>query len=308
VLESLCYEEKDALLHNTHPLVTLLFLAALCFQALLFTHPLYLLGVFSAGILTAVVSDAYGKCRPYLKLGLWVAGLLIAINALFVHAGQTVIWQGPDLPVLGRLDLHLEAVCYGAAMGVRLLILLLVFALYNAVVHPDKIMSLFSRLAFKSALILSLSTRMVPAIARELANVVEVQQMRGVRFGAGGLGERLRKYSWLLEVILTSSLEGALQVAESMQARAFGSGPRTHYQRFLLRRRDCIIGLLSLLALILALCVKARGYGDYTYYPQLGPLGSAPALIWLGLLMLSPLAVILMGWGWRRCLSWRSGM
>jgi energy-coupling factor transport system permease protein len=179
MLELLCYEEKDALLQNTHPLVMLLFLTVLFLQALLFTHPLYLLGVFSASILTALVSDAYRKCEPYLRMGLWVAGLLIAINALFVRSGLTVIWRGPDLPLLGRLEIYLEAVCYGVALGVRLLIVLLVFALYNALAHPDKIMNLCSRLAFKSALVLSLSTRMLPMVARDLTNVVEAQQMRG---------------------------------------------------------------------------------------------------------------------------------
>ncbi len=307
MLETLCYEEKDALLQNSHPAAVMLFLAVLFFQALLFAHPLYLMGIFIIIILAVVVSGAYEKCEPYLAMSLWVAVLLVIVNTLFVHTGQTVIWRSPVLPVLGRLDISLEAICYGAVMGVRFLIVLLAFALYNAVVHPDKIMSVFSRFAFKSALVLSLSTRMLPAVARDLTNVMEVQQMRGVQFGTGNLRERLRKYSWLLEVILISSLEGSLQIAEAMQARAFGSGPRSRYQRFPVRPRDGIIGLASILSVTLAVYAKARGFADYVYYPQLGTLaGNFPALVWPGLIALALLPVVLMGWGWRHCLSWRS--
>lgn len=302
MLESLVYEEKDVLLQNIHPLVLILLLTGLLLSALLFNHPLFLTGLFIITILAILVSRAIAKCEFYLTGGLWMALFLIVVNALVCHSGQTVIWHGPDLPLLGRLDVCLEAVCYGAVMGVRLLIILLVFALYNAMMHPDKIMSLFSRVASKSALILSLSTRMLPAVARDLAAAREAQQMRGVDFNSGSVFDRLRKYSWLLNIVLISSLEGSVQTAEAIQARAYGRGPRSSYKRFLLRPRDhfcCLAGILAITFLIYA---RLKGFGDYTFYPHLGSLtGNGPELSCLGLLMLPFLLVVATGWGWIYC-------
>jgi len=50
------------------------------------------------------------------------------------------------LPLIGRRFFTLEALCYGAAMGIRLLGVITAFALYNTLVHPDKVTGLLSRL------------------------------------------------------------------------------------------------------------------------------------------------------------------
>ncbi len=309
MLKALAYEEKDVLLQNIHPLVLMLLLSALLLPALLFSNPIFLTGVFFITILAILVSRSFAKCEFYLTGGLWMAVLLIIVNALVSHNGQTVIWHGPLVPLLGRLDICLEAVCYGAVIGMRLLIILLVFALYNSMMHPDRIMSLFSRVASKSALILSLSTRMLPAVARDLTAAMEVQQMRGVDFHSGGIFERMRKYSWLLNIVLVSSLEGSLMTAEAIQARAYGMGPRSSYRRFMLRPRDHFCCLASILVIVFTICVKVKGYGDYIFYPRLGALtGNSLELLCFGLIILPVLLVVAMGWGWNHCQGLRSRM
>lgn len=307
MLETLAYQEQDVLLQNIHPLVLILFLTALFLPALLFTNPLFLTGFFLAAMLLVLVSRAFAKCEFYLVGGLWMALLLIVVNAMVAHNGQTIIWYGPEVPLLGRLNICLEAVCYGAVMGIRLLIILLVFALYNAMMHPDKVLSLFSRVASKSALILSISTRMLPAVARDLTAAMEVQQMRGVDFNSGGIFERLRKYSWLLNIVLVSSLEGSLATAEAIQARAYGSGPRTSYKRFIIRPRDHICCLAGILVITFSIYAKLKGYGDYIFYPYLASItGNGLEFIFLGLIMLPFMLVAAVGWGWNYCHSLKS--
>lgn len=302
MLEALDYEEKDALLQNLHPLVLILLLTALFLPALLFNNPFLLAVIFLITMLVILVSKAFPKCEFYITGGLFMSLLLIIINALVSHNGQTIIWHGPDVPLLGRMDICLEAVCYGAVMGIRLLIILLVFALFNAMMHPDKLMSLFSRIASKSALILSLSTRMLPSTARDLGAAMEAQQMRGVDFSAGGFFERLRKYSWLLNIVLVSSLEGALSTAEAIQARAYGSGPRSSYKRFRLNPRDYFCSLAGILVIIFTVYGKSKGYGDYVFYPHLGSvIGSRLETVWSGVCLFPFLLVVAMGWGWICC-------
>ncbi len=302
MLDRLFYEDKGVFLQNHHTIAILTYLAVLFTLSLLFSHPLYLVGILVVGFLAIIAAEALDSWESYLKIGLWMAILIMIVNPLVFHAGKTVLWHGPVIPVLGNVTICLEAICYGAAMGVRLLAVLTVFCLFNAVVHPDKTLSLFSRFAYKSALIASLATRALPAAGRDLANIREVQQMRGVNYGSGGPRERLRKHTWLLEVLLTSSLEGALQTAEAMQARAFGAGPRSRYRREPARPRDFLCFTAGLLALVFSLSAKAKGYGDYVYYPQLGSLvADAATVFWLGVILFCLSLPVILSWGWRHC-------
>ena len=177
--------------------------------------------------------------------------------------------------------------------------IILAFALYNAVVHPDKVTGFISRFAWKSSLVVSLATRMIPATARDLSNAREVQQMRGVDFSSGCFRERLKKYSWLLEVLLLSSLEGSLATAEAMQARGFGSGRRTCYHRELVRPRDYLCFLSGLSALIIAIYARFAGYADFSYYPQLDSFFYGNDLVWLGIIMLCLIFPLILSWGWK---------
>lgn len=307
MLDRLFYEDKGVLLQNLHSVTALSYPSVLFALALLFSHPLYLAGIFFVSALAVVTAEAVEKWEFYLKAGIWMALLIMIINPLSFHGGKTIIWRGPTLPIVGDVSICLEAICYGAAMGIRLLSILTIFCLAAAVVHPDRFLSLFSRFAYKSALVVSLATRMLPAAARELAKARVMLQMRGVDYTAGNLKERLKKYSWLLDILLLSSLEGALQTAEAMQARAFGSGPRTRYRRELWRPRDLLCLASCCLALAFSFYAKAKGYADYNYYPQLGalvPHPSSPVL--LGIILANLALPSLLNWGWKRCPYLRS--
>jgi len=307
MLENLFYREKNLFLQSLHPGVSLVYLGIFLVLSLLFTNPLFLAGLLVVVILAVWAVAGLDSWEAYLRIGLGMAMLIMIINPLVVHAGTTVIWYGPTIPVLGRITVSLEAICYGAAMSVRLLLVISIFCLYNLSVHPDKTLGLLSRFARKSTLIISIATRMLPAMARNQASIREVQTMRGVDFSAGGIRERLRKYSFLLNVLLLSSLEGSLEIAESMQARAFGSGPRTCYKRETWRPRDTFCLLSSLIASGLAIWGATQGIGMYSYYPQLGPLISGRTSIILLAAVLFFLTIpVLLSWGWQHCFYLKS--
>jgi energy-coupling factor transport system permease protein len=65
-------------------------------------------------------------------------------------------------------------------------------------------------------LAVALATRLVPALERDAAGLVEVLRGRGVE--PGGIRGRAR----LLSPLLAGSLERSLNLAEAMEARGFG--------------------------------------------------------------------------------------
>ena len=65
--------------------------------------------------------------------------LLIAlVNALVVRTGATVLVQGWNVPVFGRLDITLEAAAYGGVLGLRALVLVGCGALLSARDRPRR--------------------------------------------------------------------------------------------------------------------------------------------------------------------------
>jgi len=301
LLDKLFYKEKGLFLQSLHPLAALAYLGTLLVLALVFTNPLYLLGILLVVVLAIRASDGLEAWESYLKIALFMMVMIMLINPLVSPAGSTIIWQGPRIPVFGRPTVSLEAICYGAAMGVRLLSIISIFCLYNLVVHPDKALNLFSRFAGKSVLVISLATRMFPAMVRELENIRGVQWLRGVDFSKGSAREKVRKYSSLVNILLLSSLEGSLETAESMQARAFGSGPRTCFSRNRWRSRDTLFLSGSACALGAGLWGLFNGFGSFTFYPRLDYLISGPGTVALLLIVLFSLSVpVLIGWGCER--------
>lgn len=299
MLDQLSYKSKGTLLQSVHIIAILTYLAALLLLPLIFNHPLYLLGVFLVGILAVIAADSVEECLPFLIIGIWMAVFVMILNPLLVQHGNTVLLYGPELPLIGRLRISLEAICYGAVMGVRLMTIIIAFALYNAVVHPDKMTGLVSRFARKSSLVVSLATRMIPSTARDLNSAREVMQLRGVNFSTGTFRERLKKYSWLLEVLLLSSLEGSLATAEAMQARGFGSRHRSCYRRELVRPRDYLCFFSGLSALLFAVYARVQGYADFLFYPELSSFAWGSELIWLVVIVLCLSFPLILSWGWK---------
>jgi energy-coupling factor transport system permease protein len=161
---------------------------------------------------------------------------------------------------------------------------------------------MISRCAHKPALVISLSTRLLPVLAASLNNIREAQQLRGVDFSDGSLKKRVGRYTAMLNVLMISSLEDSLQIAEAMQARAFGSGPRSIYRRDLFRPRDglCLAG--SIFSLGAAVYGIINALGSYTFFPQLGSLFSnAASLPALGAVLSGLTLPALLSWGWNRC-------
>jgi energy-coupling factor transport system permease protein len=223
----------------------------------------------------------------YLKFSLMLIFLIILVNALFVHAGATILIQGPRIPIIGTIRITLEALCYGVGMGLRLLVMMGAFCLLTYAVHPDRVLKALGGGRSKTMLTLSISLRLF-------------QRCRGVNFQARDPRVRIRKYVPVLNTVLLSSLERSFQLAESLQSRGYGSTRRTCYREVLRRPRDYMVIMMILLGLGYALILILSGSTGYSYYPRLQPVKGAEITmaVGLGLFFMFP---ALLNWGWERC-------
>jgi energy-coupling factor transport system permease protein len=301
-MRQLSYRDKDTVIHNLSPLVKLAWGGGLVVLSLIFNHPVYILILFLSIIPLVRLAGVGREWASALKFTLWLGLSIIVINALLSYHGDHVLLTAPfRLPVVGQPVITLEAIAFGAVMALKLAVIISVFTLINLTVHPDDIMAVLlkMRLPYKSVLVTSLSTRFVPCLVEDMGRISDGYRTRGVQLDAGGWFKKLKNRGKMTVSLLSNSLDRAVQVAEAMEARAFGSGQkRVFYKDISISKMDAVTLGVVLLPLAAGITVRVLGYGDYQYYPNLTSIGGGavewvmPAMMLLLLAAIVPLAFI----------------
>lgn len=249
-----------------HPAVLLLYYAGgIAFGMLLF-HPLILLCGWGACLIFNVHLDGGRSWRSWAMPMLVMFLFLLVINPLVSHRGRTVWFY------LGDLSITMESVAYGATMALFLLGLLTLFVSYRIVVTEHKFLYLFAKLSPRAALLVMMASGMVPRFRRRLTELMLVQRARGITVTTGSPAARARNGIRLVASLLAWTLEDSLQTADSMQARGYGTGPRSAYTVFVFRQRDGWMAAGLLLAAAAILVLWQQGHGYLNIYPRLEPL------------------------------------
>jgi energy-coupling factor transport system permease protein len=174
-----------------------------------------------AVLLLLVCLRAPGARRwPYLIGALGSAAALFVVTPFVERLPGTVLWSGPAVPVIGTLDVTSTELSGALFNALRLAAVSLAFAAYALLLDHDRLVQA-AGFARRSVLAVVLATRLVPALERDAAGLVEALRGRGVEV------EGARARARLLSPMLAGSLERGLNLAEAMEARGFGRPGRT---------------------------------------------------------------------------------
>jgi energy-coupling factor transport system permease protein len=167
-------------------------------------------------VLLLVCLRAPAPQRRLYLVAAFVSGLGVFLVSPFVASiGSDVLWSGPTIPVLGRLDVTREELHLALFQALRLTAVTLAFAAYALLLDHDRLVQA-AGFARRSVLAIALATRLVPTLERDAAGLLEALRGRGVE--VAGLRGRAR----LVSPLLAGSLERALNLAEAMEARGYG--------------------------------------------------------------------------------------
>ena len=139
----------------------------------------------------------------------------------------------------------------------------------------DKFLYLFGKPFPGTSLLITMTLRFIPQLQqnrREIRQSQAMLQEEGTRL-LQRLGSALRN----LSVLLTMSMEAAVETADSMKARGYGAKRRTTFHLFRFDGRDA--RTLGLILAVAGICITARafGHGYMEFYPAMTPvlLGSS---------------------------------
>jgi len=272
----LTYKDKDTVIHKLNPLCKLAWVVGISLLSLTFSNPLYLLALFLSILPVVFSAKAAGDWLPFMKFATFLCLMIIVINTFFSHSGEHVLYSVSfNLPLITGLRITEESVLFGVGMSLRLVTIISAFAMLTLTVHPDDLMltMIKLRLPYKAVLLTSLSTRFVPTLIKDVETITDAYRSRGVELDGGGFAGKIKNRMPIVMALLSNSLERAVQVAEAMEVRAFGSkGKRTFFKEISMSRIDYAILVLCLSFFALSFLMWLTGYGEYQYYPSIKPI------------------------------------
>jgi energy-coupling factor transport system permease protein len=163
--------------------------------------------------------------------------------------------------------------------GARLAAILVVFGAFNSVSDPSSVLRLAPRRFHEPALAAALALSIAPRTMDEVARVREAQMVRGIRVRG------LRTIPALAVPVLENGMEGAVGLAESMDSRGHGRGPRSRYRPQSWGWASTLVATGGACAGAVYLTAALAGLGDLqpsTFplaWPQVSPLLVAAACL-----------------------------
>ena len=269
---------------GSHPALNLLFFASVVVFGMIFFHPA-LLGIsFAAALAYSIRLRGRAMLRTMLCVLLPTLLFVVFLGAAFNHYGVTTLFV-----LQNGNRVTLESIVHSFATGGMVLTVFLWFICYNAVVTTDKFLHVFGRVFPTGALLISMTLRFIPLLTRRMHKIFEGQK------GIGYSGSKLRNALHALSILVTWSLENAVDVSDSMKSRGYGLRGRTSYTRFLWTRRDILLcaAILALDALTVAGVIVGQTRAMYNPFISLPAITPFSYVLYVGyaLLCFMPLAL-----------------
>jgi energy-coupling factor transport system permease protein len=290
VRPALAYRPGRSPLHRASPGAAIAYLGALAAVGFIYSSPLVLVAAGLATVLAGLAAGAGRAVRASLRLALPLLLFMVVVNALVSHRGETVLVRGWEMPVLGTTDVTLESLAAGGAIGLRVVAVVLVFAVYSACVDPDRVLRVLRPIARRSAMTAGLVTRMVPLAAADGARLREAAALRGPGAEPVGRAAMARR-------LVEGSLDRAVDVAATLELRGHSLGVR------LARRRERSLDDAPLYAtgaalLLVAAVARIAGAGAFETYPRI-EIAAEAITIGLSVTVIVIAAVPFGLWRWR---------
>lgn len=296
-MRSFRYQDKGTPIHRLNTFCKLGWITSILVLSLVLDSPLFLLAVFLSTLPLVKAARVWSEWLSAMRLALYLSAAVILINALVSSHGTHILYEAPfHLPLVGASVITLEAIIYGAVMSLRLVSIISAFAILTFTVNPDDMMlaMIKMRLPYKSVLVATLSTRFIPTLLDDVARITDVQRSRGLELDKGRLTRRIKSRTSIVTALLSNSLDRAVQVAEAMESRAFGTGRnRTFYRDIGFSLTDVAAVVVSFLPAALGIFMGLNGYGQYHYYPTVSWLNPSGQEAWLIGLMVVLLVALL---------------
>ena len=247
-----------------HPVVNFLYFGLVLAFTMVLMHPVSLLISLVSALSYAVYLNGKKAVRFSLMYLMPMMLMAAIVNPAFQHEGVTILTYLPS----GN-PLTLESIAYGVAAAILLAAVITWFSCYTAVMTSDKFVYLFGRIIPALSLVLSMTLRFVPRFQAQFRTVNEAQRCIGRDSTQGSLFHRIRIAVTVFSIMVTWSLENAIETADSMKSRGYGLPGRTAFSIYRWDERDRMAVIWLCFCGGYVFCGWLAGGLDWQYYPRM---------------------------------------
>ncbi len=245
-----------------HPIVNLAYFLAVLGLSMMLMHPITLSISLISGFIYSIMLNGRKVIKFNLLYMLPLALMTALINPAFNHEGMTILAYLPsDNP------LTLESIVYGIASAIMLWSVICHFSCANSIMTSDKFIYLFGKIIPALSLILSMVLRFVPKFKAQMKTVSTAQTFVGRDVSQGNIIDRAKNGIKILSIMITWSLENAIDTADSMKSRGYGLPNRSAYSNFRLNKRDVKALLYIGILFIYVIVGSVRNALHFEYFP-----------------------------------------
>ena len=247
-----------------HPFINLLYFSLVIGFSLVLTHPLAQVISLCCAVIYAVSINGKKSILFLLKYCLPMVIITAFVNPAFNHEGKTMLLYFPN----GN-PLTLESILYGFSAGAMIITLIMWFSSFSRVMTTDKFIYLFGKVIPALSLVLSMSLRFVPKFKSQMMTVTDAQRSIGRDVSNGSIWGRTKTAIHIFSIMITWSLENAIETADSMKSRGYGLKGRTAFSIYSFQERDKYALIwLSFCGLFLIAGALLNAFG-FRYFPDI---------------------------------------
>jgi len=247
-----------------HPVVNFLYFGILLAFSMVSMQPVCLCISVICSIIYYVLLKGAKAVKLLLRGALPLFLLTVIINPAFSHQGVTILCYLPT----GN-PLTLESIIYGIFAGLMVIGILVWFACFSEIVTSDKFIYLFGRIIPALSLVISMTLRFVPRFTHQFNVVREVQKTMGRDTSTGKILQRVKNAVTCFSIVITWSLENAIETSDSMNSRGYGIKHRTAYSIYRWEDRDKTAILFLAFCAIFLLTGELSGNLFWRYFPSI---------------------------------------
>lgn len=279
MLVSVNYHSRNSLIERFDPRARWIFSLSTLFAIVSFWDIRFLAFFFILSVVQYTLTRlTWRETRRAWILILLLAFSMVFFNTIITSAGTIGSVMKGGHPVLtvpihlfgwqSQFVLTIERLWFGLAQILRILAIALLFMVIPFTMDPRSYgvtfrgMGLPDRLAFT----LDLAFRFIPTLGRDFNVTLDAQRARGyeIERTQGGLFAQIRRVAPLLVPVTMNSILTGEDVANAMDLRCFGLGPRTWIQQLQYRWFDYALIAFGLFLLAGALVTRyGLGLGDF---------------------------------------------
>lgn len=280
------YRPRQSLMEAIDPRARWIFSFSYLFSITLFWDARFLAVFFLIGMLWyALGRIPWREARRAWMLVSFLLFTMILINTIItgggaggvVPSGGHLVWpQGLQLPWGGvwHFGLTWERLWFALCQLLRILGISAVFIVIPFTMDPRLYGVTFRGLGLpdRFAYVVELAFRFVPTLTRDFTITFDAQRARGYeieRAGRNPIRQIVRIAPLLVPVTMSAILAGE-DVANAMDLRGFGQGPRTWLYELHYRFGDYLLIFLSIAIFLGSLFLRWRGYGGFWIPPWIG--------------------------------------